>query len=118
MYLDAPLVIALARIYPKQGRWNPTAGLLMMCVALALSSFSQNTTHLILTQGALYGIGGSIAYNPCLMYVDEWFDRRKGLACAYPSHYTDPVTGTDIVFFRRINVVGDWIGGLHHPAGA
>lgn len=80
MYLDAPLVIALARIYPKQGRWNPTAGLLMMCVALALSSFSQNTTHLILTQGALYGIGGSIAYNPCLMYVDEWFDRRKGLA--------------------------------------
>ncbi|KAL7906921.1 major facilitator superfamily domain-containing protein [Trichoderma velutinum] len=80
MYLDAPLVIALARIYPKQGRWNPTAGLLMMCVALALSSFSTNTTHLILTQGALYGIGGSIAYNPCLMYVDEWFDRRKGLA--------------------------------------
>lgn len=80
MYLDAPLVIALARIYPKQGRWNPTAGLLMMCAALALSSFSQNTTHLILTQGALYGIGGSIAYNPCLMYVDEWFDRRKGLA--------------------------------------
>ncbi|KAM0255031.1 hypothetical protein ACHAQJ_006179 [Trichoderma viride] len=80
MYLDAPLVIALVRIYPKQGRWNPTVGLLMMCVALALSSFSTTTTHLILTQGALYGIGGSIAYNPCLMYVDEWFDRRKGLA--------------------------------------
>lgn len=80
MYLDAPLVIALARIYPKQGRLNPTIGLLMICVALALSSFATNTTHLILTQGALYGIGGSIAYNPCLMYVDEWFDRRKGLA--------------------------------------
>ncbi|KAM0476997.1 hypothetical protein ACHAPX_005955 [Trichoderma viride] len=80
MYLDAPLVIALARLYPKQGRFNPTVGLLMMCTALALSSFATNTTHLILTQGALYGIGGSIAYNPCLIYVDEWFDRRKGLA--------------------------------------
>lgn len=80
MYLDAPLVIAFARLYPKQGRFNPAVGLLMMCVALALSSFATNTTHLILTQGALYGIGGSIAYNPCLLYVDEWFDRRKGLA--------------------------------------
>ncbi|GFP58437.1 MFS-type transporter pynF [Trichoderma asperellum] len=80
MYLDAPLVIALARLYPNQGRLNPTIGLLMMCVALALSSFATNTTHLILTQGALYGIGGSIAYNPCLMYVDEWFDRRKCMA--------------------------------------
>ncbi|KAL7799903.1 major facilitator superfamily domain-containing protein [Trichoderma ceciliae] len=80
MYLDAPLVIALARLYPKQGRLNPTIGLLTMCAALALSSFSTTTTHLILTQGALYGIGGSIAYNPCLVYVDEWFDRRKGLA--------------------------------------
>ncbi|KAL7815683.1 MFS general substrate transporter [Trichoderma gracile] len=80
MYLDAPLVFAFARIFPKAGRWNPTIGLLMMCAALALSSFSETTTHLILTQGALYGIGGSIAYNPCLMYVDEWFDRRKGLA--------------------------------------
>ncbi|ETS02209.1 MFS general substrate transporter [Trichoderma reesei RUT C-30] len=80
MYLDAPLVFAFARIFPRAGRWNPTVGLLMMCAALALSSFSETTTHLILTQGALYGIGGSIAYNPCLMYVDEWFDRRKGLA--------------------------------------
>ncbi|KAL7926456.1 major facilitator superfamily domain-containing protein [Trichoderma austrokoningii] len=80
MYLDAPLVIALARLYPRQSRFNPAAGLLLMCVALALSSFATTTTHLILTQGALYGIGGSIAYNPCLLYVDEWFDRRKGLA--------------------------------------
>ncbi|RFU72056.1 hypothetical protein TARUN_10208 [Trichoderma arundinaceum] len=80
MYLDAPLILALARIYPRLGRLNPTIGLLMICVALALSSFSTTTTHLILTQGVLYGIGGSVAYNPCLMYVDEWFDRRKGLA--------------------------------------
>ncbi|TFA98762.1 Monocarboxylate transporter 10 [Trichoderma ghanense] len=80
MYLDAPLVFAFARIFPRAGRWNPTVGLLMICAALVLSSFSETTTHLILTQGALYGIGGSIAYNPCLMYVDQWFDRRKGLA--------------------------------------
>jgi MFS family permease len=51
-----------------------------MCIALALSSFSQNTTHLILTQGILYAIGGSISYCPCLLYLDQWFARRKGLA--------------------------------------
>lgn len=36
--------------------------------------------QLILTQGALYGIGGSLLYNPFLFYLDEWFIRRKGMA--------------------------------------
>jgi MFS family permease len=37
-------------------------------------------THLIATQGVLYALGGSIAYSPCIVYLDEWFTRRKGLA--------------------------------------
>jgi hypothetical protein len=32
------------------------------------------------TQGVLYAIGGSIAYAPCVIYMDEWFVKRKGLA--------------------------------------
>uniref|UniRef100_A0A0D2XBK9 Major facilitator superfamily (MFS) profile domain-containing protein n=1 Tax=Fusarium oxysporum (strain Fo5176) TaxID=660025 RepID=A0A0D2XBK9_FUSOF len=65
--------MSLQRLYPRQSRWSPMIGLFIMCIALALSSFSQNTTHLILTQGVLYAIGGSISYCPCILYMDEWF---------------------------------------------
>ncbi|KAJ3547863.1 hypothetical protein NM208_g1301 [Fusarium decemcellulare] len=80
MYLGIPFIMSLQRLYPKHSRWSPIIGLFVMCVALALSSFSQNTTHLILTQGVLYAIGGSISYCPCILYMDEWFAKRKGLA--------------------------------------
>lgn len=80
MYLDTPLIMGLLRRFPREGRWSPIFGLLIMCLGLALSSFSTNVTHLIITQGIFYGIGGSIAYSPCIVYLDEWFVKRKGLA--------------------------------------
>ncbi|KAK3391888.1 major facilitator superfamily domain-containing protein [Sordaria brevicollis] len=80
MYLDIPLLIALFRRYPRFARWSPILGLLIMCFALAMSSFSKTVPHLIITQGIFYGVGGSIAYSPCIVYLDEWFVKRKGLA--------------------------------------
>ncbi len=80
MYLDIPLVMGVQRLYPRFSRWSPVIGLLVMCLSLAASSFSQNTTHLIITQGVLYALGGSVSYCPCLLYMDEWFVKRKGLA--------------------------------------
>ncbi|KAJ5232593.1 hypothetical protein N7468_005549 [Penicillium chermesinum] len=80
MYLDLPLVFAAYRQWPKYQRIGCAAGVLLMCLALGLSSLSQNVTHLILTQGIFYAIGGSIAYSPCILLMEEWFDRRKGLA--------------------------------------
>ncbi|KAL6872158.1 MFS general substrate transporter [Trichoderma novae-zelandiae] len=80
MYLDIPVIMAFQRMYPKPTRYAPVVGLLFLCLALAASSFSQNVTHLILTQGVLYAIGGSICYCPCMLYMDEWFVKRKGFA--------------------------------------
>ncbi|KAK3313540.1 major facilitator superfamily domain-containing protein [Apodospora peruviana] len=80
MYLDTPLIMGLLRRFPRQGRWSPIFGLVIMCLGLALSSFSTTVTHLIITQGVIYAIGGSIAYSPCIIYLDEWFVMRKGLA--------------------------------------
>ncbi|KAL9488282.1 hypothetical protein ACSS6W_000559 [Trichoderma asperelloides] len=80
MYLSAPFVFPLMRMFPKQNRYGPTVGLFIMCIALALSSFSQTVWHLILTQGVLFAVGGSICYGPCILYMDEWFVKRKGLA--------------------------------------
>src|SRR3569833_3174182 len=80
MYLDGPLVMGLQRLYPKQARWSPLVGLIIMCLALGLSSLSTTTTRLIATQGVRYAVGGAIAYCPCILYVDEWFVKRKGMA--------------------------------------
>ncbi|KAK2612603.1 hypothetical protein QQS21_001375 [Conoideocrella luteorostrata] len=80
MYLDIPLVMSIQRMYPRFSRWSPTIGLFLMSLSLAVSSFSQNVGHLIVTQGVLYAVGGSISYCPCILYMDEWFVKRKGLA--------------------------------------
>ncbi len=39
MYLDTPLVMGLHRRYPRQARHSTIVGLLIMCLALGLSSF-------------------------------------------------------------------------------
>jgi MFS family permease len=51
-----------------------------MAAGLIGASFAQTVSHLIITQGVLYAMGGCIIYYPILMYIDEWFIRRKGLA--------------------------------------
>ena len=80
MYLSGVPVLCYNKLFPRQARWSPIVGLLIMCFALAMSSFSKTVTHLIVTQGIFYAIGGGIAYMPCILYMDEWFIRRKGLA--------------------------------------
>jgi MFS family permease len=35
---------------------------------------------LVLTQGVLYAIGGSLIYSPCMSYMSEWFVNRRGMA--------------------------------------
>ncbi|KAF7557281.1 hypothetical protein G7Z17_g778 [Cylindrodendrum hubeiense] len=45
-----------------------------------IGTCAMNTTHLIVTQGVVYAIGGSISYCPCILYMDEWFVKRKGFA--------------------------------------
>lgn len=80
MYLDLPIVFGLLRRWPRFQRFATVGGLVIMCLALAVSSFSTKTTHLIITQGILYALGGSLAYSPCILFLDEWFSRKKGLA--------------------------------------
>ncbi|KXX76446.1 Monocarboxylate transporter 10 [Madurella mycetomatis] len=80
MFLDTPLVMYFHRRFPKPARYTTIVGLLIMCLALALSSFSTTVTQLIVTQGVFYAIGGSIAYSSCIIYLEEWFVSKRGLA--------------------------------------
>ncbi|KAF9737043.1 hypothetical protein PMIN06_007575 [Paraphaeosphaeria minitans] len=80
MYLDLVVVFSLLKMWPSYQRWATYGGLFVMCLALALSSLSNNTGELIASQGVIYAIGGSFTYSPCILYMDEWFHKRKGLA--------------------------------------
>lgn len=80
MYLDMPIVFAILQSFPRFKRYSSTIGLVVMCLSLSLSSFSRTTMQLILSQGIGYALGGSFAYSPTILYMDEWFVKRKGLA--------------------------------------
>ena len=80
MYLSSPFTFAALQQWPKVRRFSTVLGLCIMAVALVASSFSSHVTHLIITQGVLYAVGGGLLYCPTILYLDEWFIRRKGFA--------------------------------------
>ncbi|MCJ1478846.1 hypothetical protein MMC13_007530 [Lambiella insularis] len=80
MYLGLPLVFAMLQRWPNIRRACTVIGLLIMCAALAISSFCNTVWQLILTQGIMYAVGGTVAYAPTIIFIDEWFIQRKGFA--------------------------------------
>lgn len=80
MYLGAPFVFFVLQSYPHVRKYCGPVGLVIITLALISSSFSTAVWHLILTQGILYAIGGFLLYAPTILYLDEWFVKRKGLA--------------------------------------
>ena len=80
MYLGSPFSFALLQRFPLYRRHCAVLGLFIMVIGLVASSFATRVSHLILTQGVLYAIGGSMLYTPTIIFLDEWFVARKGLA--------------------------------------
>lgn len=62
MYLGAPFISILVQRFPNQRRYAQFIGLGLMVVALVSSSFATEVWHLIMTQGILYGIAGTLVY--------------------------------------------------------
>lgn len=75
-----PVAFVLLQAIPRLKLWAAPIGFVIMCLALSLSSFATSTTHLIISQGVAYGIGASLAYAPTIVFMDDWFVQRKGLA--------------------------------------
>lgn len=75
-----PIAFIMLQAHPRLKLWAAPLGFIIMCLALAMSSFASSTTHLIASQGVVYGIGASLAYAPTIVFMDDWFVRRKGLA--------------------------------------
>ncbi|KAI9298029.1 MFS general substrate transporter [Neoconidiobolus thromboides FSU 785] len=75
------LAIFTGRLADKIG-YQKTAfiGSVIYSLGLLLASFSKEVWHLILTQGAMVGIGSSIAFIPAVSAPVQWFDKHIGLA--------------------------------------
>lgn len=80
IYLELTLIYPLLKFFPALRVWSSPVGLVFVGLALGLASLSQNVSHLILTQGILYAIGGGFAWTPVLFLVEEWWVRRRGFA--------------------------------------
>jgi MFS family permease len=80
MYMDITIWFAVLKYFPKFRKWATPTGLVIVCLALGLGSLSTSVTHLIITQGILYALGGGLAWTPCLFYIEEWWVRRRGFA--------------------------------------
>lgn len=80
MYLFAPISLHILERWPSIRRVSSFVGLFIATGALVASSYSTQVWHLIITQGVLYAIGGSLLYSPTMFYLDEWFVKKKGLA--------------------------------------
>lgn len=79
MYLGSPIIFMAFQRWPNRRRQSCGVGLALMAVALMASSFAQTVWQLILTQGVLYAVAGTMLYYPVILFLDEWFVRRKGL---------------------------------------
>jgi hypothetical protein len=80
MYMAGLLLYPAYKKWPHLANRSKWVGMPIMSAGLIAASFANNVNTLIITQGAIYAIGGSIIYFPAMLFVDEWFIQRKGLA--------------------------------------
>ncbi|KAE9365612.1 MFS general substrate transporter [Stipitochalara longipes BDJ] len=72
MYMSGLILFPAYKKWPRLAQTSQWAGMPLMAAGLTAASFAN--------KGVLYGIGVSIIYCPTLLFIDEWFIQRKGLA--------------------------------------
>lgn len=80
MFLGAPFVLSLCRLYPRWARWFSPMGLFGCFFSLLMTSFCNTVPQLIGVQGAIFGLSGCFAFCPCVVFTDQWFEKYRGLA--------------------------------------
>ena len=80
MYLAAPVSYLMLRKFPRWRKRSSIIGFFILTASLIGASFANTVPELLITQGVLYGIGGSVNYFPVFTYLDEWFVARKSFA--------------------------------------
>ncbi|KLO11122.1 MFS general substrate transporter [Schizopora paradoxa] len=80
MYCSGVVLYPILARYPRSRKGMMWSGAFLSWLGLFLASFVTKVTYLLLFQGIVFGIGGSLLYAPSTSYMMEWFVRRRGLA--------------------------------------
>ena len=79
-YFVCPFAAIALQRWPTRRLLITVIGLAFILIGLVSASFARHANDLVITQGAIYGFGGALLYQPFVFYLDEWFIARKGLA--------------------------------------
>jgi len=79
-YLMLPLTTPLCLRYTNYQVHFMFLGWFMCGLGLVLASFATQVWQLMLTQGAMYGIGWCVCYTPFIIILNEWWEKKRGLA--------------------------------------
>ncbi|KAK7022118.1 major facilitator superfamily domain-containing protein [Favolaschia claudopus] len=80
IYCSGFFITPIASRYPQHRRKLIWIGAAICSATLVGASYATKILQLVLLQGVLYGIGGSLLYWQCLSFMSEWFVLRRGLA--------------------------------------
>lgn len=80
MYMGNPITCMAMAKWPRFRRYCAHLGAILMVVGLLLASLANNVKLLIAFQGVVYASGCAILYPPVVLFCDDWFEKRKGLA--------------------------------------
>ncbi|KAK7038278.1 MFS general substrate transporter [Favolaschia claudopus] len=80
IYCSAPIINPIAARYPHHRRKSMWLGAALCSGTLIGASYATQISQLIILQGVLYALGGSLLYLPCISYMTEWFVVRRGMA--------------------------------------
>ncbi|KAJ7845365.1 major facilitator superfamily domain-containing protein [Mycena olivaceomarginata] len=80
IYCSGPFLNPIAARYPQHRRKAMWVGAVLSCGTLFGASYATEIYQLILLQGILYAVGGSLLYQPCISFMSEWFVARRGMA--------------------------------------
>ncbi|KAF8608595.1 MFS general substrate transporter [Ceratobasidium sp. AG-I] len=80
MYMASMFVVPVIASYPQHRTSFMYVGLVLCVSGLLGAAFATKVWHLIMTQGVLYSVGGTILYFPVQVNLFEWFDKKLGLA--------------------------------------
>ncbi|KAL7412817.1 major facilitator superfamily domain-containing protein [Mrakia frigida] len=75
--------LAIFPVLERKPRWRRPClyiGFVTLIAGLTGSGFAKSPAILVLTQGLLFSLGGSILYAPVISYMHEWWVRRTGFA--------------------------------------
>ncbi|KAF9071441.1 major facilitator superfamily domain-containing protein [Rhodocollybia butyracea] len=80
LFLSSPIVLPITNRFPRHKRAVMISGILLSVSGLVGAAFSTKIWHLIITQGIMYSLGGSLLYFPTTTYIFEWFSQKRGIA--------------------------------------